>query len=154
MAIPRRSKIGAMKHWNFLFGMGRVRPWNLVKCLSRIKGVNVEDETWSEGMKHSLDRGQGYKLLRRKERDRVVPWGLHSDRANSSCMMPKTKGASRYMHLISEKHLTEELRRLNWLRRSWDQKALARGKRTQRRVLLKNIPLCCHSSGDEESDAQ
>ncbi|RWV93801.1 hypothetical protein GW17_00043709 [Ensete ventricosum] len=78
-------------------------------------------------------RGQGHELLQRKERDRVVPWGLHFDRANSSCMVPKTKGASRYMHLISEKHLTEELRRLNWLRRNWDQKALARDKRTQRR---------------------
>ncbi|RWW80725.1 hypothetical protein BHE74_00010920 [Ensete ventricosum] len=81
-------------------------------------------------------RGQGHELMQRKERDRVVPWGLHFDRANSSCMVPKTKGASRYMHLISEKHLTEELRRLNWLRRNWDQKALARDKRTQRRRAL------------------
>ncbi|CAL9760218.1 unnamed protein product, partial [Musa acuminata subsp. burmannicoides] len=31
------------------------------------------------------------------------------------------------------------------LKRSWVQKALARGKRTQRRELLKNMPQCCHS---------
>ncbi|THU72904.1 hypothetical protein C4D60_Mb04t17140 [Musa balbisiana] len=43
------------------------------------------------------------------------------------------KGTSGHMHLISEKHLMEELRRLNLRRRSWVQKALARGKRTRRR---------------------
>ncbi|RRT47483.1 hypothetical protein B296_00053721 [Ensete ventricosum] len=32
---------------------------------------------------------------------------------DSSCMVPKTKGAARYMHLVSEMHLTEELRRFN-----------------------------------------
>ncbi|RRT35345.1 hypothetical protein B296_00050296 [Ensete ventricosum] len=35
---------------------------------------------------------------------------LHSDRVDSFCMVLKTKGASRHMHLISEMHLTEELR--------------------------------------------
>ncbi|RRT65796.1 hypothetical protein B296_00040799 [Ensete ventricosum] len=34
----------------------------------------------------------------------------HSDGADSSCMMPKSKGASRHMHLISVKQLTEGLR--------------------------------------------
>ncbi|RZR83350.1 hypothetical protein BHM03_00009942 [Ensete ventricosum] len=63
----------------------------------------------------------------------------------------ETKGASRHMHLISEKHLTEELKRLNLRRRSWGQKALARGKRTRRRLLLKNMPQCWHSSCHEES---
>ncbi|RWW47403.1 hypothetical protein BHE74_00046626 [Ensete ventricosum] len=66
-------------------------------------------------------------------------------------MVPKTKGASRHMHLISEKHLMEELRRPNWLRRCWDHKALAQGKRTQRWVLLKNMLQCYHSSYHEES---
>ncbi|RRT43457.1 hypothetical protein B296_00054696 [Ensete ventricosum] len=51
---------------------------------------------------------------------------------DSSCMVPKTKGASRHMHLISEKHLIEELRRLNLRRRNWGQKVLARGNRTRR----------------------
>ncbi|RWW51863.1 hypothetical protein BHE74_00041753 [Ensete ventricosum] len=54
---------------------------------------------------------------------------------DSSCMVPKTKGASRHMHLISKKHLTEELRRLNLRRRSWGQKVLARGNRTRRRAM-------------------
>ncbi|RWW15981.1 hypothetical protein GW17_00020158 [Ensete ventricosum] len=36
-------------------------------------------------------------------------------------------------------HLTEELMWLNLQRRSWNQKALARGKRTQWRILLKNM---------------
>ncbi|THU54032.1 hypothetical protein C4D60_Mb10t20730 [Musa balbisiana] len=72
-----------------------------------------------------------------------------SDGADSYCMVPKTKGASRHMHLISEKHLMEELRRLNLRRRSWVQKALVWGKRTRRRVLLKNMPQCCHSSYHE-----
>ncbi|RWW69197.1 hypothetical protein BHE74_00023231 [Ensete ventricosum] len=63
----------------------------------------------------------------------------------------ETKGASRHMHLISEKHLTEKLMRLNLRRRSWGQKALARGKRTRRRLLLKNMPQCWHSSCHEES---
>ncbi|RWW34709.1 hypothetical protein GW17_00000515 [Ensete ventricosum] len=53
---------------------------------------------------------------------------------DSSCMVPKTKGASRHMHLISEKHLIEELRRLNLRRRNWGQKVLARGNRTRRGV--------------------
>ncbi|RWW12322.1 hypothetical protein BHE74_00025730 [Ensete ventricosum] len=66
-------------------------------------------------------------------------------------MVPKTKRASRHIHLVSNMHLTEELRRFNLRRRSWDPKALARGKRTQRRVLLKNMPQCCHSDCHEES---
>ncbi|RZS04061.1 hypothetical protein BHM03_00034333 [Ensete ventricosum] len=67
-------------------------------------------------------------------------------------MVPKTKRASRHIHLVSNMHLTEELRRFNLRRRSWDPKALARGKRTQRRVLLKNMPQCCHSDCHEESE--
>ncbi|RZS12099.1 hypothetical protein BHM03_00043494 [Ensete ventricosum] len=74
-------------------------------------------------------------------------------RTNSSYMVLKTKGASRHMHLISEKHLTEELRRLNLRRQSWGQKTLARGKRMQRRILLKNMPQCCYLSCHEESNA-
>ncbi|RWV91770.1 hypothetical protein GW17_00045911 [Ensete ventricosum] len=84
--------------------------WNLVKYSSRMKGVDVEDGTWSEGTELSLDRGQGHELLYRQEWDHVVPWVLHSDGVDSSCMVPKTKGASRHMHLISEKHLTTGLR--------------------------------------------
>ncbi|RWW74683.1 hypothetical protein BHE74_00017377 [Ensete ventricosum] len=61
------------------------------------------------------------------------------------------KGASRHIYLISEKHLIKGLRRLNLQKRSWDQKALVRDKRTQRRVLLKNMLQCCHSSCYEES---
>ncbi|RRT73862.1 hypothetical protein B296_00032948 [Ensete ventricosum] len=95
-----------------------------------MKGVNIEDETWSRGTKLSLDRGQGHELLQRQKWDHVVPWVLHSDGVDSSCMVPKMKGASSHIHL----------------------KALARGKRTQRRVLLKNMPHCCHSSCHEESD--
>ncbi|RWW89726.1 hypothetical protein BHE74_00001243 [Ensete ventricosum] len=119
-----------------------------------MKGVDVEDKTWSGGTKLSLDIGQEYELLQRQEWDHVVLWVLHSDGIDSSCMLPKTKGASTYMHLIYEKHLTEKLRRLNWLRRSWDQKALAQGKRIQKWVLLKNMPLCCHSSCHVESGTQ
>ncbi|THU43965.1 hypothetical protein C4D60_Mb02t02410 [Musa balbisiana] len=55
----------------------------------------------------------------------------HSDGASSFYMVPMTRGASRHMQLTSKKHLTKELRRLNLQRRSWVQKALARGKRTQ-----------------------
>ncbi|RWW86537.1 hypothetical protein BHE74_00004686 [Ensete ventricosum] len=54
-------------------------------------------------------------------------------------MVPKTKGASRHMHLVSELHLIEELRCFNLQRRSWDQKALARDKRTQRWIVLVGI---------------
>ncbi|RWV79022.1 hypothetical protein GW17_00059911, partial [Ensete ventricosum] len=32
---------------------------NSVKYPSRMKGVDIEDETWSRGMELSLDRGQG-----------------------------------------------------------------------------------------------
>ncbi|RRT45082.1 hypothetical protein B296_00031649 [Ensete ventricosum] len=39
----------------------------------------------------------------------VVPWVLHSDGADSFCMVPKTRGASRHMHLVSEMHLMEGL---------------------------------------------
>ncbi|RRT73908.1 hypothetical protein B296_00012827 [Ensete ventricosum] len=35
--------------------------------------------------------------------------GLHSDGADSSCIVPKTKGALRHMHLILEMYLTGEL---------------------------------------------
>ena len=128
--------------------------YNLANYPSCMKGANIEDGTWSGGTKLSLDRDQGHELLQRQEQDHVVPWVLHSDGADSSCMVPKTKGASGHMHLISEKHLMEELRRLNLWRRSWVQKSLARGKRTQRRVLLKNLPQCCHSSCHEGSGAQ
>ncbi|RRT60754.1 hypothetical protein B296_00033859 [Ensete ventricosum] len=75
-----------------------------------MKGVDIEDQTWSRGTELSLDRDQGHEHLQRQEGDYVVPWVLHSDGANLSCMVPKTKGASRHMHLISEMHLTEELR--------------------------------------------
>ena len=43
-------------------------------------------------------------------------------------MVPKTKGASGHLHLISEEHLMEELRRLNLRRRSWVQKGLGTGQ--------------------------
>lgn len=119
---------------------------NLAKYPSRLKGASIEDGTWSRGTMLSFDRGQGHELLQRQEQDHVVPWVLHSDGADSSCMVPKTEGASRHMHLISKKHLMEELRRLNLRRRSWVQEALARGKRTRKQVLLKNMPQCCHSS--------
>ncbi|RZS17687.1 hypothetical protein BHM03_00049860 [Ensete ventricosum] len=90
--------------------------------------VDVEDGTWSGDMNISLDRGQGHELLQSQEQDHVVPWVLHFDGADSSCMVPKTKGAARYMHLVSEMHLTEELRRFN-LRR-WSKGA--RKRRVQR----------------------
>ncbi|RWW27911.1 hypothetical protein GW17_00007636 [Ensete ventricosum] len=80
-----------------------------MKCLSRIKGVDIEDGTWSGSTKFSLDRGQGYELLQRQERNHVVPWVPHSDGADSTCMVPKLKGASRQMHPILTKYLTEEL---------------------------------------------
>ena len=112
---------------------------NLAKYPSRMKGASIEDGTWSGGTVLSLDRGQGHELLQRQEQDHVVPWVLHSDGVDSSCMVPKTKGASGHMHLISEEHLMEELRRLNLRRRSWVQKALAQ---------------CCHSSCHEGSSAQ
>ncbi|RRT72795.1 hypothetical protein B296_00034134 [Ensete ventricosum] len=60
-------------------------------------------------MKLSLDRDQGYELLQRQEWNHVIPWVLHSDGADLSCMVPKMKGASRHMHLISEKNLIEGL---------------------------------------------
>ncbi|RWV91659.1 hypothetical protein GW17_00046042 [Ensete ventricosum] len=94
-----------------------------------MKGVDIEDRTWSRGMKHSLDIGQGHELLQRQERDHVVSWVIYSNGAELSCMVPKAKGSSRHIYLISEKHLTEKLRRLNFRRRSWDQKTLARDKR-------------------------
>ncbi|THU47740.1 hypothetical protein C4D60_Mb09t18810 [Musa balbisiana] len=86
---------------------------------------------------------------RGKSRIMLFHGSFISDGADSYCMVPKTKGASGHMHLISKKHLMEELRRLSLRRRSWVQKALARGKRTRRRVLLKNMPQCCHSSCHE-----
>ncbi|RRT35338.1 hypothetical protein B296_00058420 [Ensete ventricosum] len=105
-----------------------------------MKGVDIEDGTCSKGTELFLERGQGHELLQRQEWDYVVPRVLHSDGVDSFCMVLKTKGASRHMHLISEKHLTEGLRRLNLRRQSWDQKALAWGKRMYWRVLLKNMP--------------
>ncbi|RWV77548.1 hypothetical protein GW17_00061602, partial [Ensete ventricosum] len=42
-------------------------------------------------------------------RDHIVPWDPHSDGVGSTCIVPKTVGASRHMHLISKKHLMEEL---------------------------------------------
>ena len=83
---------------------------NLAKYPSRMKGASIEVGTWSGGTVLSLDRGQGHELLQRQEQDHVVPWVIHSDEADSSCMVPKTKGASGHMHLISEEHLMEELR--------------------------------------------
>ncbi|RZS09348.1 hypothetical protein BHM03_00040419 [Ensete ventricosum] len=70
-----------------------------------MKGVNVKDGTWSGGTKLSLDRGQGHELFQRQEWDHVIPWVLHSDGANSSCIVPKMKGVSRCIHLILEKQL-------------------------------------------------
>ncbi|RRT70671.1 hypothetical protein B296_00012348 [Ensete ventricosum] len=70
----------------------------------------VTARCYAEGTKLSLDRGQGHERLQRQEWDHVVLWFPHSDRVDSSCMEPKTKGASRGIHLISEKHLTKELR--------------------------------------------
>ncbi|THU55912.1 hypothetical protein C4D60_Mb11t11650 [Musa balbisiana] len=70
---------------------------------------------------------------RGKSRVMLFHGSFISDGANSYCMVPKTKGASGHMHLISKKHLMEELRRLSLQRRSLVRKALARGKRTQRR---------------------
>ncbi|RZR99698.1 hypothetical protein BHM03_00029292 [Ensete ventricosum] len=78
----------------------------------------------------------------------------NSDRADSSCMVSKTKGASRHMHFISEKQLTKELRRLNLWRQNWSQKALAQGKRMQRWILLKNMPQYCHSNYRKGSGVQ
>ncbi|RWW14401.1 hypothetical protein GW17_00021833 [Ensete ventricosum] len=75
-----------------------------------MKGVDVENGTWSEGMKLSLNIGQGHELLQRQERDHVIPWVIHFNEANSSCIVSKTKGALRHMHLISKKYLTEKLR--------------------------------------------
>ncbi|RWW83771.1 hypothetical protein BHE74_00007716 [Ensete ventricosum] len=91
---------------------GEATRVKLGEMSKRMKGVDVEDGTWSGGTKVSLERGQGHELLQRQEQDQehVIPWVLHSDGADSSCIVPKTKGASRYMHLISKMHLTEELR--------------------------------------------
>ena len=101
---------------------------NLAKYPSRMKGASIEVGTWSRGTVLSLDRGQGHELLHRQEYDHVVPWVLLSDGADSSCMVLKTKGASRHMHLNSKKHLMEELRRLNLRRRSWVQKGFSTGQ--------------------------
>ncbi|RWV78453.1 hypothetical protein GW17_00060580, partial [Ensete ventricosum] len=75
-----------------------------------MKGVDIEDEIWYRGIELSLDKDQGHEHLQRQEEDHVVPCVLHSDGTDSSCMVPKTKGASRHMHLISEMHLMVELR--------------------------------------------
>ncbi|RRT77978.1 hypothetical protein B296_00020114 [Ensete ventricosum] len=83
--------------------------WNLPKYPSRIRGVDREDEIWSISTELSFDRDQGHELSQRQEWDHVVPLVLHSDRAYSSCMVPKTKGASRHMHLISKMYLIEKL---------------------------------------------
>ncbi|RZS20668.1 hypothetical protein BHM03_00053207 [Ensete ventricosum] len=42
-------------------------------------------------------------------RGKIVPWVLYSDGADSSCMVPKTKGASKHMHLVLEMHLMKKL---------------------------------------------
>ncbi|RZR77306.1 hypothetical protein BHM03_00002344 [Ensete ventricosum] len=68
-----------------------------------MKGVDVEDGTWSRGTKLSLDK-------------------------DSSCMVPKTKGASRHMHLILEKHLMEELRRLHLRKAKLGSEGLSTGQ--------------------------
>ncbi|THU54532.1 hypothetical protein C4D60_Mb10t26090 [Musa balbisiana] len=86
---------------------------------------------------------------RGKNRIMLFHGSFISEGADSYCMVPKTKGASRHMHLISKKHLMEELRQLSLRRQSWVQKALARDKRTRRQVLLKNMPQYCHSSCHE-----
>ncbi|RRT58948.1 hypothetical protein B296_00044362 [Ensete ventricosum] len=83
-----------------------------------MKGVDIEDRIWSRGTKRSLDIGQGHELLQRQERDHVVSWVIYSNGAELSCMVPKAKGSSRHIYLISEKHLTEKLRRLNFRRRT------------------------------------
>ncbi|RRT69541.1 hypothetical protein B296_00001735 [Ensete ventricosum] len=75
-----------------------------------MKGVDIKDKTWSRDTKLSLDRDQGHEHLQRQEGDHIVPWVLHSDGKDSSCMVPKIKRASRHMHLISEMHLMGELR--------------------------------------------
>ncbi|RWW44650.1 hypothetical protein BHE74_00049572 [Ensete ventricosum] len=43
-------------------GRGPRAPWNWVKYPSRMKGVDIEDETWSGGTELSLDRDQGHEL--------------------------------------------------------------------------------------------
>ncbi|RRT58055.1 hypothetical protein B296_00034570 [Ensete ventricosum] len=48
---------------------------------------------------------------------------------DSSCMVPKSKGASRHMHLIMVKHLTEELRRLNFAKAKLGSEGLDMGQR-------------------------
>ncbi|RRT35495.1 hypothetical protein B296_00047906 [Ensete ventricosum] len=47
---------------------------------------------------------------------------------DSSCMVPKTKGASRHMHLILEKHLMEELRRLHLRKAKLGSEGLSTGQ--------------------------
>ena len=46
--------------------------YNLMKYPSRMKGVGIEDGTWSGGTKLFLDIGQGHELLQRQERDHIV----------------------------------------------------------------------------------
>ncbi|RRT68312.1 hypothetical protein B296_00033728 [Ensete ventricosum] len=74
-----------------------------------MKGVDIKDGIWSDGTKFSLDRGQGHEFLQRQEQDHIIPWVFHSDGVDSSSMVPKTKGASRHMHFILEKHLIKGL---------------------------------------------
>ncbi|RWW39222.1 hypothetical protein BHE74_00055474 [Ensete ventricosum] len=83
----------------------RTRAEQGTSCLVRQsspKGMVVSETSSGKNVKR-----------KRQELDHVGSWVLHSDGANSSCMVPKMKGVSRHMHLISEMHLTEELRELD-----------------------------------------
>ena len=108
-----RGMVGARATINSMQKRAEQLGCNLAKYPSRMKGASIEDGTWSGGIVLSLDKGQGHELLQRQEQDHVVLWVLQSDGADSSYMVPKTKGTSGHMHLILEKHLMEELRRLN-----------------------------------------
>ncbi|RRT39892.1 hypothetical protein B296_00042490 [Ensete ventricosum] len=74
--------------------------------------------------------------------DELKPKTEESTGSNdSSCIVPKMKGASRHMHLISEKHLTEEIRQLNLRRcKATDSSAMVQ----QRRDFCGVIDPCSH----------
>ncbi|RRT38208.1 hypothetical protein B296_00046570 [Ensete ventricosum] len=63
-------------------------------------------------MKHGAE-ARSFPLTKVKDmnscRGKIVPWVLYSDGADSSCMVPKTKGASKHMHLVLEMHLMKKL---------------------------------------------
>lgn len=63
--------------------------WNLAKCPSRMKRIDIEDEIWSRVIKLSLDKDQGYEFLQKQERDHVILWVSRSDGAYSFYMVPK-----------------------------------------------------------------